>query len=278
MSESSATAPLATWCNCGPRRRRESAEPRIRLIRVPTILNNREWATVIWFAIFVLWILTRRELRRSVGHLLAAVFRTKLLILICGTAAWVFGLVMLGRVVGLWTAALLGTTVLWFAGAALVLVMRSTGVSNETGFTSKAFKRAIGIAGLVAGCGSLYVFPLVIELILLPVLVMLAAVLALAELRDEHAALRKPLRSVFAFIGVVFLVYVVVHVVADLSGAHLLKSSPLRTRAARVMAQAHRTVLTGDWQGLALPVWLTSVCCRTSISSASWPRTRSRSC
>lgn len=117
---------------------------------------------MIWLGVLVLWMLTRRDLRRGVWQVLSTFFRPKLLSVVCGTAAYVFGLVLAGRILGLWTNALLGST-LWLLGGALVLVVRSTGVSKEREFMSKAFKRVIGVAALVAGFANVYVFPLVIS-------------------------------------------------------------------------------------------------------------------
>lgn len=231
---------------------------------MPTVLNNREWALVIWLVIALLLMLCSRALRHSLATVLKAFLAPKIIGVICAMAAYVFVLVMLGRSLGLWTTELIGSTVLWFVGVALVMLVRSTQVSEQTGFLRKKFIQVVGVVALVEGFANLYVFPLVIELILLPVLILLAAMAALAELKDEYEEVRKPLKTILSLVGIGFLVYVAVHIASDVSGARLgstlqkcacaCRTCPNPARAAVV---AHRSELTGDLRSLAMPIWLT---------------------
>jgi hypothetical protein len=231
---------------------------------MPTGLNNREWALLIWMAVALVLMLISRDLRHSLATVVKALLAAKIVGLFCATAAYVFVLVMLGRSLSLWTNALIGSTVLWFVGVALIMVMRSTRVSEETGFLRQKLIQAVGLAALVEGFANLYVFPLVIELILLPILFLLAGMAALAELKDEYVDVRKPLNKLLSLVGIGFLIYAVAHVASDVSGAHLGSALPKCACAcraclspARAAVVAHRAELTGDLRSLAMPVWLT---------------------
>jgi hypothetical protein len=228
---------------------------------MPSFLNNREWATVIWFAVGVIWVLTRRP---SLAELLVAFIKpSKLSGLVWATAGYVAALVILGRGLGLWTNALIGSTVLWFVGAALILLLSATRVSEKSGFMRRTLIRTAGLAALVAGYAALYVFPLVVELMLLPMLAVVVAMVAVAEQKDEFANVRTPLNSLIAIAGVTFLVYVTAHLASDMSGAHLGSALPkcscacrLCPSAARATVIEHRAALGADWRSLALPIWL----------------------
>jgi hypothetical protein len=124
---------------------------------------------------------------------------------------------------------------------------------------------SVGLAAVIAGYATLYVFPLVVELILLPMLAAVAAMIVVAESKDEYEIVRKPLKSLLGIAGVVFLVYVTAHLASDVLGAHLGRALPTcscacrlcPTSAARAAVIEHRAALDADWPGLALPIWLT---------------------
>jgi hypothetical protein len=152
-------------------------------------------------------------------------------------AAYVIALVLLGREIGLWTSDLIAATVVWFVATAMVLFLKSTRVSEETGFMRHTFRHAVGAAVLVEGFVNLYVFPLPVELILEPTIFLLVATAAYAEAthKEEYGDALKLFNFMIASIGLAFLVYVVIHVLSDWSGSSLAT----------------------DLRELALPVWLT---------------------
>jgi hypothetical protein len=224
---------------------------------MPGFLNNREWATVIWLSVLVVWILSRRDLRRSLLNVFVTLIKpSKVSGLILATAGYVAAVVFLGRGVGLWTNALIGPTILWFFGAATVLLFTADKVSKETGFVRRTLIRTIGIGALVAGYATLYVFPLVVELILLPLLALIIAMVAVAEHQRENQNIITPLNTLVAIAGIAYLIYVSVHLGSDLSGAHLGSALP-KPGAARAAVIDHRHTLNDDWRALVLPVWLT---------------------
>lgn len=207
---------------------------------MPDVFTNREWAMLIWSAvllIFVLgWAQTRpliRDILRVLGQLLG---QPKILALLLGFATYVGCLVLLAKAVGMWRTDLAGTTSLWFVVSGLVLLFQSTRVSEETGFVGHTFRRAVGIAALLEGFGSLYVFSLPVELLLIiPFVVIVSALAALADVNDQAAPAGPPARRMLALLGIGFLAYVSIHVASDWSGPHLSQ----------------------DLRLLALPLWLT---------------------
>src|ERR1035437_3806685 len=138
---------------------------------MPSVLDNREWATLIWLTLGVLWMLSRPDFRPSVKSFLGVLLHPKILVCEVALAACVFGLVMFGKAAGIWTDDLASATVVWFLVSGMVLLMRSTGVSEESGFLRRTLLRAVGVGVVVEGFVNLYVFPLPVELFLVPVLV-----------------------------------------------------------------------------------------------------------
>jgi hypothetical protein len=205
-------------------------------------VQQREWALVIWsvaaFIVMVSW----GETRRLIGSIAGALAHGKILALLIAFAAYVSGMVLLASTAGIWRPDLAGTTSLWFVASGVALLLKSTRVSEETGFLRRTFLGAVGVAALLEAFGSLYVFSLPVELLLVPFVVVVGAVAAFADLNDDVAPAGQPARAMLALLGLAFLVYVSIHVASDWSGPHLSRDS----------------------RELVLPVWLTVGSCRSS--------------
>lgn len=201
---------------------------------MPSVLNNREWAVLIWLVIVVVAMLLNRDLRLSLKSLALAFVTPKLLGPIIVFAGYIFALVILGREIGFWTDDLIGSTVAWFVAGGIVLFMRSTNVSEKPRFIRHQLRRAVGIAALLEPFVNLYVFSLPVELFLFPLLALIVVMSAVADTKEEFAQVGKLLRGVMAVASVCFIAYVAIHL-ANASGSHL----------------------AGDLRKLALPIWLT---------------------
>jgi hypothetical protein len=83
------------------------------------MLNNREWAILIWGVGIFLFLMTRREIRSSVGQLLRILLSPPLLIPLLLMAGYILGEVWLGYKARLWRSDLTKDTIVWFVISAL---------------------------------------------------------------------------------------------------------------------------------------------------------------
>jgi hypothetical protein len=114
----------------------------------------------------------------------------------------------------LWTPAQTSETVFWFFGTGIVLLFNYDKAVQDSSFVRYVFKRALGVALLVEFVVNLYPFPLIVELVLVPVLAFLGAMLAMAEHRGEKTV-KRFLEAVLGIIGISFLLNALLHVVGD---------------------------------------------------------------
>lgn len=135
-------------------------------------------------------------------------------------AAYLAGLVIAGRAADLWDTALVGETVLWFVISATGMMFSLTKLDDDPRFFTHLAVRTLAVSGFVAGVVNLFVFPLWAELILAPILGLLAGVTALAAAtagNSDNELAGRVAGSLLALIGVGFLVYVVVKLASDWS-------------------------------------------------------------
>ena len=243
---------------------------------MPAPFNNREWAILIWGGLFVLACLTRSDLRRGTGALILAFLKWKLLANFAVMTAWILGLVIGGEAIGLWTDSELGDTIVWFLGAVFIVGMFGvTRVSEETGYVRVTVLRAVGFAAAIAGIEGLYVFPFLGEMILVLVLAILIPTGVVAKKDPESAPAARLIDVLLGLIALAILVYVGVHLVSDIAGAHIggqIVRGPHCGGDCVRAVEAHRAQLNVDWRSLAMPVWLTvgllPIVCAVGVLSA----------
>src|SRR5262245_41531923 len=135
-------------------------------------LNNREDAAVIWAAalLVVILVASRGKFFSSLGGLVEVLF-PKLLLVFGGAAAYTAAVVYVAALAGLWHRDTLKETVYWFVAAGLVMTSLAIEKSPEGfGYLGGFLGRAVRITVVAEFVVNLYVFPLLVELFLLPVL------------------------------------------------------------------------------------------------------------
>lgn len=179
------------------------------------MLNNREWALLIWMAIALALLLSQGQLRSSLLQCLRAALHPQIVIALLAMVAWVGGLVFVASRIGWWEAELATDTAVWFFGTALVLMFNVTKALREEGFFRRTIPGAFKATVFVGVFINLYVFSLWVELILLPALTVLLMLSVVAGSEQRFASVKAPIDTVLALIGFALTAYVVFQIVTD---------------------------------------------------------------
>ncbi len=75
--------------------------------------NNREWAILIWLGIFLIWALSRKDIRSILGNVLREVGSPQILVPLGGMLGYVALEVWLGYKATLWRSYLTKDTIAW---------------------------------------------------------------------------------------------------------------------------------------------------------------------
>jgi len=177
-------------------------------------VNEREIASLVWLGAFLLWGATNSDLRSAYWQVVKGFVQPKVLGLIIVLAGWTVGLAALAHRVGLWTMDVLSDTVVWFVTVGLAFYF-SLGKVAEDGWFRRTLRRAVGVAVFVEVFVNLRVFSLPVELVLVPLVSVIAVLGAFSEGKDEYKAVRRLATFLLSVLGVVFLVYVAVSLVDD---------------------------------------------------------------
>lgn len=186
-------------------------------------LNSREWATLIWAVTAVVWMLTRTDMRTSMLSVVRVAFGRTIVLPASVMLAYIAAVVFAASRIGLWEVRLIGATLAWVIASALLGFFKVLRIPEERHYFRAALRRSLKIAVLVDAYVNLFVLPFWAELILLPSITLLAALIAVADASPElsgkeYDTTRSCLKSLMGVLGIALLLYTTIHVVSDLSG------------------------------------------------------------
>ena len=230
-------SPAPTRTSAPPSSARPAATPTPasrRLVPAGNELNNREWATLFWLGALLALVLWWKETRALLGNVARIAANWKIWVPFLALVAWTAILVVLAYHIRLWTTELIRDTVIW-VGSGVALYFSVTQVARQTHFfrgtALAAFKATVFIEFYV----NLYVFPFLVELILLPMVTVLLMLSVIAGRDQRTRDVKALVDTLTALVGLALLAFVTVSLMVN-----------------------WRQV---DWPGtlrrLTLPIWLT---------------------
>jgi hypothetical protein len=205
-------------------------------------VNNRELATVVWAGVLLVAILSNRDLRRSLWSVVVALRQPKLIVPLILMVGYVYGVLQACAATGVWRAALVPDTVAWAIGSGITLFAWSIRVFKPGGSFGRVVRASISSTLLVEAFVNLYVFPLPVEFVLLPIGVFIAGMSAVADSDRQFAGAKyEPVKRLLAgltmTLGVVLITWVLLN-----------------------LATGWRHFdITLNAEKVALPIWLTVV-------------------
>jgi hypothetical protein len=183
------------------------------------VLSDREKAIIVWFCILSIWLLTKKSVRDGLksplGSILKILFSVKVGIPLLLMGTYLGLLLFFASRLNIWDISLLKDTLLWFFGTACIMF----GSTDKAGQDSKYFKDVIldtlKFSVILEFVVNLYVFNIFVELILVPLVSLVAGMLVIADKKNEYATVKKVLNGVLIIAGLAMLIYALVHVFSD---------------------------------------------------------------
>lgn len=182
------------------------------------MFDNRQLATLILLGTLLAWALTRRSVRESTSSLLRVLVSPKILTPFLMYGLWLVGLYWLSWWAGLWNAQLIGESIFW-AGASgfALLVLVVTDAKKKDHFFRNQIVDTIKFGAVFEFFLNIKSFSLLGELLLQPIVALLACARVLAAHDDNHARVRKSLDVVLSLVTLGLLMHTVAFLVQDWS-------------------------------------------------------------
>jgi len=181
-------------------------------------------ATAVWFVLLVVWLLSRRTIRESFGGVIRAALARKLVALYMVVLLYNTIVIVILRWVGVWDVALLKDTVIWFAFAGLALAFRSGAAGQGKGWLRGVLKDSVKVFIVVEFLANTYTLALAWEMVLVPLLVLLAATGAVAEADPKYTQVGRVTSMLLAVIGLTVICFAVSKAISDFGSLWSLHS------------------------------------------------------
>jgi hypothetical protein len=181
-------------------------------------LTNRDVAFLIWLAAAAALVLARSRGRKAIAGILGALRGKVALVLVTFATYIAAGLVAVAYLLGFWNTGLLKDTVAWFLIPGMVLLFGFTKAYEGRGYYGRTLIQVIGLTAIVEFYVNLAAFPLWAELALLPMVVFVSALSAVAGLKPETQVTKRFADGLAAVVGFVILVGTAVYVVREWDG------------------------------------------------------------
>ena len=180
------------------------------------VLDNRKLAIVFWAIAALVLCLAKREIRSSLFDVLKAAVTPRIAIPLVGMLLYVGGVVAALRSIDLWTLDLLADTLFWLVGTGMVLFFVAYDrARTDPHFFRRTVIRMLSAVVILEFIVDLSPLPLLAELMLVPSLVLLGALLAFSATRVDLAPVSTLLNRVVTIVGLTLLAYGVARVAGD---------------------------------------------------------------
>lgn len=166
-----------------------------------SILSTREWATLIWGCIFMLYVLCHREIRKSLWNVIVIFFDKKLRILWEIILLYVLTITMVFCYLPIWENIYIKDIIIWFLFSGLIYCMNAVSSEVDETYIKKILKDNLKFTMILEFFMSTFTFNIWIELAIIPVITIITVMNVIAEKKEEYKSVHKLLDSILAIAG-----------------------------------------------------------------------------
>jgi hypothetical protein len=167
--------------------------------------SSREIASAFWLCAFLLWGFSHEKVRKGSVDVLLAAAQVKIAVPVLLLVLYVGSVVAALSFTGAWTTDLVKDTLLWFAFSGLIFPFSFVTGKYEGRILPQLIKDAVSVLVLLEFLVGTYTFPLILELIVLPVITIVALLGAFAETSKGHPSVAKLMGALQMLFGLVVL-------------------------------------------------------------------------
>ncbi|PCC10721.1 hypothetical protein CIK86_16635 [Pseudoalteromonas sp. JB197] len=174
------------------------------------ILNNREIAIALWLLAISIYIFSSSkmaEVRNAFKGVMAALFVRQIMSVLCLMVAYMVIVIYWLSDLGLWNFEQLKNTVFWCVSVGFISLFKLEKIKKDKHFFKHSVMDNLKLLAILQFVVGVYTFTLWVEVLLVPVLALLGAMLAIAETDRKHHQVKVFLEYCLSSFGAVLIVY-----------------------------------------------------------------------
>lgn len=184
------------------------------------ILNNREIAIALWLLAISIYIFSSSkmaEVRNAFKGVLTALFVRQIMSVLCLMVAYMAIVIYWLSELGLWNFEQLKNTVFWCVSVGFMSLFKLEKIKQDKHFFKHSVLDNLKLLAILQFVVGVYTFYLWVEILLIPVLALLGAMLAIAETDRKHHQVKVFLEYCLSSFGLVLIVYTLYMLIIDFS-------------------------------------------------------------
>ncbi len=165
------------------------------------VLTTREWATLLWGMLLMVWMLSHKNIRDSLKMVIQTFFNDKLRILWEIIFLYILIITVIFSYFPFWNIVYIKDVLIWLVFSGLIFCMNAVSRESDEGYVRKNLKENLKITIIAEFFISTFTFNIWIELTIIPIIAITITLDVIAERDKEHQAVHKLLQSVLAIFG-----------------------------------------------------------------------------
>ncbi len=166
-----------------------------------SILPTREWAILIWGVLFLIFIICRKEIRKSFWKVIVLFFDKKLRVLWEIILLYVFAITLVFYRSSIWKNIYIKDIIIWFLFSGLIYCMNAVSGEADEKYIQKVLKDNLKLTIVLEFFMSTFTFNIWIELAIIPIITVITVMNVIAERKEEYENVHKLLDFVLAVAG-----------------------------------------------------------------------------
>lgn len=171
------------------------------------ILNTREISVAIWSLILFFWALSMPSVRHSLVDLIKTFFALKIVFPFLFMLFYILLMVIILKQIGFWDNSAIKDTILWTTGTAFVTFFSLDKALKDDNYFKAVVSDNIKLVLILEFIINLYTFNLIVELVVIPVISIIAILRTYAEIKPEYKKVKVFLDYVLGLFGLVLLAF-----------------------------------------------------------------------
>ncbi len=174
------------------------------------ILNNREIAITLWLLAIMIFIFSSpkmTEVRRSFGSLLSSFFVKQIMTVLGLMVVYMGFVVYILSEVDLWNVGQIKNTLFWCASVGFMSLFKLESIKKDKSFFKHSVIDNLKLLAIIQFVVGVYTFPLLVEIMLVPILALIGGMLAIAGTDKKHHQVRMLLEYSLSLLGVILIIY-----------------------------------------------------------------------
>lgn len=170
------------------------------ILKYSKVLSTREWATIIWLFIFLIYILKNKKIKEQFLNVINILFGKVLIKIWIATFIYVFFITFLFSKTLIWNNFYIKDIIIWFITSGIIFSLNAASKEADEQYIWTVLKDNLKLTIFLEFFLNTFTFSFWIELLLIPIIALLTIIDEYTAIKEEYKIIHKFMQIVIAFI------------------------------------------------------------------------------